>query len=160
MLPGLIATSCRRLASRTRGGAARCTRPNLARWVASSHPQTGADCRHRHHRPHYSFDSIGTRLVDIATDRADDVAVVSPRCTRVTYGTLLAHADALADSMREIRTICHCGRKATMVIRKDGAGNVMTTGEQVQIGGNETYLSLCRRHWRESFEGRSDESER
>ena len=100
MLPGLIATSCRRLASRTRGGAARCTRPNLARWVASSHPQTGADCRHRHHRPHYSFDSIGTRLVDIATDRADDVAVVSPRGTRVTYGTLLAHADALADSMR------------------------------------------------------------
>ncbi len=67
---------------------------------------------------------------------------------------------ALADSMREIRTICHCGRKATMVIRKDGAGNVMTTGEQVQIGGNETYLSLCRRHWREAFEGRSNASER
>lgn len=67
---------------------------------------------------------------------------------------------ALADSMREIRTICHCGRKATMVIRKDGAGNVMTTGEQVQIGGNETYLSLCRRHWREAFEGRANQSER
>ena len=67
---------------------------------------------------------------------------------------------ALADSMREIRTICHCGRKATMVIRKDGAGNVMTTGEQVQIGGNETYLSLCRGHWREAFEGRSNAGER
>ena len=37
---------------------------------------------------------------------------------------------------------------------------VMTTGEQVQIGGNETYLSLCRRHWREAFEGRSNPSER
>lgn len=59
---------------------------------------------------------------------------------------------ALADSLREIRTICHCGRKATMVIRMDGAGTVMTTGDQVQIGGNETYVSLCRIHWREAFE--------
>ena len=56
---------------------------------------------------------------------------------------------ALADEMREVRTICHCGKKATMVIRKDAAGRVVTDGAQVQIGGNETYLSLCRRHWRE-----------
>ena len=57
---------------------------------------------------------------------------------------------ALADEMREVRTICHCGRKATMVVRKDGEGNAMTDGAQVQIGGNETYVSLCRRHWREA----------
>ncbi len=57
---------------------------------------------------------------------------------------------ALADEMREVRTICHCGRKATMVIRQDETGRVLTTGEQVQIGGNETYVSLCRRHWREA----------
>ncbi|SOH92672.1 thymidine kinase [Monaibacterium marinum] len=56
---------------------------------------------------------------------------------------------AIADSLREIRTICHCGRKATMVIRHDENGKTMTQGEQVQIGGNETYVSLCRRHWRE-----------
>lgn len=62
---------------------------------------------------------------------------------------------ALADEMREIRTICHCGRKATMVVRKDGEGRVMTGGDQVQIGGNETYVSLCRRHWREAVEGDS-----
>lgn len=55
---------------------------------------------------------------------------------------------ALADEMREVRTICHCGRKATMVVRQDDQGNVMTQGQQVQIGGNETYVSLCRRHWR------------
>ena len=59
---------------------------------------------------------------------------------------------ALADEMREVRTICHCGKKATMVVRKDGEGNVMTGGNQVQIGGNETYVSLCRRHWREAVE--------
>ena len=59
---------------------------------------------------------------------------------------------ALADEMREIRTICHCGKKATMVIRQDERGKVMTQGAQVQIGGNETYVSLCRRHWREATE--------
>lgn len=56
---------------------------------------------------------------------------------------------ALADEMREVRTICHCGRKATMVVRRGADGRAMTTGDQVQIGGNETYVSLCRRHWRE-----------
>lgn len=57
---------------------------------------------------------------------------------------------ALADEMREVRTICHCGKKATMVVRQDSEGRVLTDGAQVQIGGNETYLSLCRRHWREA----------
>lgn len=56
---------------------------------------------------------------------------------------------ALADSLREVRTICHCGRKATMVVRQDDQGNVLTEGAQVQIGGNETYVSLCRKHWRQ-----------
>lgn len=55
---------------------------------------------------------------------------------------------ALADDMREVRTICHCGRKATMVIRQDAEGRALADGEQVQIGGNETYVSLCRKHWR------------
>lgn len=57
---------------------------------------------------------------------------------------------ALSDEMREVRTICHCGKKATMVIRQDAAGKVVTDGAQVQIGGNETYVSLCRRHWRKA----------
>lgn len=55
---------------------------------------------------------------------------------------------ALADDLREVRTICHCGRKATMVIRRGPDGQAVTDGEQVQVGGNETYVSLCRRHWR------------
>ena len=57
---------------------------------------------------------------------------------------------ALADEMREVRTICHCGRKATMVVRQDESGQALKDGAQVQIGGNETYVSLCRRHWREA----------
>jgi len=58
---------------------------------------------------------------------------------------------ALADEMREIRTICHCGKKATMVIRQDENGDTIKDGAQIQIGGNETYISLCRRHWREAI---------
>lgn len=57
---------------------------------------------------------------------------------------------ALSDEMREIRTICQCGKKATMVIRQNADGNVVREGAQVQIGGNESYVSLCRRHWREA----------
>ena len=59
---------------------------------------------------------------------------------------------ALADEMREVRTICHCGKKATMVVRQDANGRVLRDGAQVQIGGNETYVSLCRRHWRAAME--------
>lgn len=58
---------------------------------------------------------------------------------------------AWSDEMREIRTICHCGKKATMVVRMDASGTVVRSGAQVQIGGNESYLSLCRRHWREAI---------
>lgn len=57
---------------------------------------------------------------------------------------------ALADDLREVRTICHCGRKATMVIRRGPDGQALTDGDQVQVGGNETYVSLCRRHWRQA----------
>jgi thymidine kinase len=57
---------------------------------------------------------------------------------------------AWADEMREVRTICPCGKKAPMVIRRGPDGRALKDGEQVQIGGNETYVSLCRRHWREA----------
>jgi thymidine kinase len=57
---------------------------------------------------------------------------------------------AWADEMREVRTICQCGKKATMVIRRGPDGQALTAGEQVVIGGNETYVSLCRKHWREA----------
>lgn len=57
---------------------------------------------------------------------------------------------ALADELREVRTICHCGRKATMVIRVDEDGTALSEGRQVEVGGNDRYISLCRRHFREA----------
>ncbi len=65
---------------------------------------------------------------------------------------------ALADEMREVRTICHCGKKATMVIRCSEDGTVLKEGAQVQVGGNSTYTSLCRKHWREAVGDRVTDS--
>jgi len=56
---------------------------------------------------------------------------------------------AWADKLVELKTICHCGRKANMVVRLDGEGKPMREGEQVSIGGNERYESVCRKHFRE-----------
>ena len=55
---------------------------------------------------------------------------------------------ALADELREIKTICHCGSKATMVVRLGDDGRPLRTGAQIQVGGNETYISMCRKHWK------------
>lgn len=53
----------------------------------------------------------------------------------------------IADAVREIRTICWCGRKATMNLRIDSDGAPVRDGSQVEVGGNDRYASLCRRHW-------------
>jgi thymidine kinase len=60
---------------------------------------------------------------------------------------------AIADEFREVRTICHCGRKATMVLRLDEQGEVLRDGAQIEIGGNDKYVSFCRRHWEDMMNG-------
>lgn len=60
---------------------------------------------------------------------------------------------AWADNLKELKAICHCGRKATMVIRLGEGGITTRKGSQVEIGGNERYVSMCRRHFKESFHG-------
>lgn len=56
---------------------------------------------------------------------------------------------AWADNLNELKTVCHCGRKATMVVRLDSDGKVVSDGDQVVIGGNNQYQSMCRRHFAE-----------
>ena len=55
----------------------------------------------------------------------------------------------LADAMTEIKAICGCGRKATMNLRVDAEGRAVKQGAQTEIGGNDLYISLCRRHFME-----------
>ncbi len=58
---------------------------------------------------------------------------------------------AWADNLVELKAICFCGRKATMVIRMAEDGNAVTQGSQVEIGGNDRYISMCRKHFKENY---------
>lgn len=58
---------------------------------------------------------------------------------------------AWADQLEELKTICYCGRKAHFVIRMNEKGEAIADGEQIQIGGNDSYLSVCRRHYKEKL---------
>jgi thymidine kinase len=58
---------------------------------------------------------------------------------------------ALADRIHELKTICHCGKKATMNLRMGPEGKAVKEGAQVEIGGNERYVALCRKHWMEAM---------
>jgi thymidine kinase len=60
---------------------------------------------------------------------------------------------AWSDNLKEIKAICHCGSKATMVIRLDESGKAIREGSQIEIGGNDRYLSMCRKHFKENFLG-------
>ncbi|HEY3356778.1 MAG TPA: thymidine kinase [Polyangia bacterium] len=61
------------------------------------------------------------------------------------------HLLAWADNLSEIKTICHCGRKATMHLRVGADGRALREGAQIEIGGNERYLSVCRKHFKEGL---------
>ena len=65
---------------------------------------------------------------------------------------------AIADEMREVKTICRCGKKATMVLRLDENGRAVKDGEQVVIGGNNRYVSVCRTHWKAAMAGQDERS--
>ena len=60
---------------------------------------------------------------------------------------------ALADALIEIKSVCRCGRKATMNLRVDEAGRAVAHGAQTEIGGNDRYVALCRRHFSEAIAG-------
>ncbi|MBJ7538529.1 thymidine kinase [Marinomonas transparens] len=57
---------------------------------------------------------------------------------------------AWSDKLVELKTVCHCGSKAIMVIRIDAQGLPVKEGDQVEIGGNNRYLSVCRKHFKEA----------
>jgi thymidine kinase len=58
---------------------------------------------------------------------------------------------AWADTLQELKTICSCGRKATMVVRMKADGQVERFGDQIEVGGNERYLPLCRKHFTQAI---------
>ena len=96
---------------------------------------------------------LSRRQVQQLGDVADvlDIPVLAYGLRTDFQGNLFEGSQYLlgwADSLVEIKTICHCGRKATMVLRTDSDGNIVREGDQVKIGGNELYISVCRKHFR------------
>jgi len=90
-----------------------------------------------------------------AADVADalDIPVLCYGLRTDFQGKLFPGSAALlgiADELTELKTICHCGRKATMNLRIDAAGHAVRDGAQVEIGGNDRYLAVCRKHYKES----------
>ena len=68
-------------------------------------------------------------------------------------GNLFEGSQALlawADELKELKTICYCGKKATMVVRLDENNQPVREGSQIQIGGNDKYVSMCRKHFKEN----------
>jgi thymidine kinase len=86
----------------------------------------------------------------------DDLAVVAYGLRTDFRGELFEGAAVLlgiADSLTELKAICECGRKATMNLRVDAAGRAVRDGDQTEIGGNDRYIAVCRRHFSERLRG-------
>jgi thymidine kinase len=98
------------------------------------------------------------QLSDVCDDL--DIPVIAYGLRTDFQGNLFEgsqHLMAWADTLNEIKTICHCGRKATMVLRIDGSGKPVREGEQIQIGGNERYVSVCRKHFKDGLAERNSQ---
>lgn len=63
----------------------------------------------------------------------------------------------LADSLTEIKTVCACGRKATVNARIDGNGRIITAGSQVFLGGNDSYVAMCHKCWKDKIKKQEKE---
>ncbi|MBL4871256.1 MAG: thymidine kinase [Robiginitomaculum sp.] len=89
------------------------------------------------------------QLSDVADDL--DIPVLCYGLRTDFRGELFAGSAellAIADRLREIKTICWCGSKASMVLRLDADGKAIKSGKQVVIGGEDVYASVCRKHWK------------
>jgi len=121
---------------------------DLYAWIRHEHRKKKVDCVFVDEAQFMTKDQVW-QLARVA-DRLD-IPVLCYGLRTDFQGNLFsgsAELLAIADSLREIRTICHCGRKATMVVRRTPDGRALTSGDQVDIE-KSMYLSLCRRHWEE-----------
>lgn len=134
---------------------------------ASATPLSAADNLFNKVRAEHEAQPVACVLIDEAqfltgdqvwqaTDIADtlDIPVLCYGLRTDFQGKLFPGSGALlgvADDLTELKTICHCGRKATMNLRVDAAGRAVQSGAQVEIGGNDRYVAMCRRHFKEAL---------
>ena len=122
---------------------------NIYEEVISFNKDKGVDCVLIDEAQFLSKDQVA-QLGQIVDDL--DIPVLTFGIRTDFKGNLFEGSEYLlawADNLKEIKTVCHCGRKATMVLRLDEKGHVLETGDQIEIGGNEKYVSICRKHFYE-----------
>ncbi|EDQ00870.1 thymidine kinase [Shewanella benthica] len=125
------------------------SRDDIAKMIATAHEEQKLHCILIDEAQFLSKQQVKqlTYIVDIV-----DIPVLCYGLKTDFQGELFTGSQYLlawSDKLVELKTICHCGRKANMVVRLDDEGKPMREGEQVAIGGNERYESVCRKHFRE-----------
>jgi len=124
-----------------------CGKTNLEEYIMAKHEQTSLDCILVDEAQFLSREQVWQ------LSRVADSTRVPVMCygLRTDFkGELFTGSAALlaiADKVKEIKTLCWCGRKATMTMRLTSDGAADPDGTQIEIGGNERYISLCRKHW-------------
>ena len=131
---------------------------NLLETVRSAHHQQAVDCVLVDEAQFLTKQQV-SHLGDVADQL--DIPILAYGLRTDFQGNLFEGSKYLlawADNLVEIKTICHCGRKATRVMRLDAHGNVSKEGKQIKIGGNDHYVSVCRKHFKAGLaRRRSDE---
>ena len=125
------------------------SRDDIAKMITTAHEEQKLHCFLIDESQFLSKEQVKqlTYIVDIV-----DIPVLCYGLKTDFQGELFTGSQYLlawSDKLVELKTICHCGRKANMVVRLDDEGKPMREGEQVAIGGNESYESVCRKHFRE-----------
>ena len=119
--------------------------------VMAAHPQTRLDCVLVDEAQFLTPDQVW-QLARLADEGGIPVLCYGLRTD--FQGELFAGSAVLlgiADALVELKAVCHCGRKATMNLRVDATGAPVRQGEQTEIGGNDRYVALCRKHFSEAF---------
>lgn len=122
---------------------------NLYKRVFASHRKQPLDCVFIDEAQFLSKEQV-RELVDIVDEL--DIPVLAYGLRTDFLGETFAGSHYLlawADKLFELKGVCHCGRKANFVVRLDEEGQPVTAGDQVQIGGNDRYESMCRKHFKQ-----------
>ena len=133
------------------------TTDNLYSLIQSIHDTRTVDCIFIDEAQFLEKQQV-KQLSDVADEL--DIPVLCYGLRTDFQGNLFSGSQQLlawADELTELKTICHCGRKASMVLRIDADGNVIKQGAQIKIGGNENYVSVCRKHFKNGMTSRRDD---
>lgn len=122
---------------------------NLFKQVFNSHRQKPLDCVFIDEAQFLTKAQV-KQLVEIVDELDIPVLAYGLRTDFLGEAFVGSHyLMAWADKLTELKTVCHCGRKATFVVRMDEQGQAVTAGDQVEIGGNDRYESMCRKHFKQ-----------